>query len=183
MNWVTIEAALHAWITAASGLSTVVWSGQKSPRPTSAWISLQLLSVREVGADWVDVLDAAVPAPGAEIEHRARGMRECTLSVQCFGGAAGVNSATARLEAVRSAARLPTRQAALTAAGVGLSSFGPVQSIGGMLGSSVFEPRATLQIVFYATSEVVELGTFIEFVEVESLDSGESIYVPENPSP
>src|SRR5690606_2698590 len=120
--------------------------------------------------DWIDIEDAEEPEDAEEIVHRSRGMREATLSIQCFAGvdgaATGASAPAALLHSVVAAANLPTRRAALNAAGVGIGSLGPVQSIDGVLGSSVFEPRATLEVRLFLTGEVTELGTYVESVDL-----------------
>ena len=120
---------------------------------------------------------------GEEIAHRQRGVREVTLTAQAFaGGATGAASAAALLHAAVSSCRLPTRAAALNTAGIGIASFGPVQSLDGWF-AKVFEPRAVLECRFFLSEEVSEFGTFIDYVEVENLTTGVSTYVPEDPLP
>lgn len=168
--WATIENAVSAWVRAGSGLdsSHVIWERQNGRRPTSAFISLALLSVRPIGQDWLRSEDAEDPEDGADILYTAEGHREVTLQMQCFAGAAtGATSPEAILEGVATAARLPTRRAALSAAGFGLAvPVGPIQSIPGVIGSSLLEPRAVLEVRGFVASDATELGTYIESAEV-----------------
>jgi hypothetical protein len=178
--WTTAEAAIKAWAAAGSGLASdhVIWSRQGGPRPSGAFISMSILSVRPVGRDWVHTRDATVPAEGAEIVHVAQGVREAALRLQCFAGTAtGATTPQALLEAVVAAAKLPTRRAALIAAGVGILSMGTVLPIDGVIGSSVFEPRAVLEVRLLVSSEVTETGTFVESVEVTNDVTEESFSV------
>jgi hypothetical protein len=63
-----------------------------------------------------------------------------------------------------------------------MAGFGPVQSLDGVLGESVYEPRAIVECRFFLSEEVEETSTFIEFVELENEDEGTSTYVPSDPT-
>lgn len=170
MSWADVEDAIHEWVTAGSGLAPgqVIWSQQEGPRPAGAFISLRVMSLRQVGHDWLDVIDVENPEPGAEVEQRSRGVRELQLGVQAFAGpGTGSTSGLSLLNGIVAAANLPTRRDALNAAGVGVLGFGPSQSIDGMLGTS-FEPRAMLDVRLALVSELSELSTYIQSVEVEN---------------
>lgn len=163
--WSTIEDAIATWI--ATGGVAVTWAGQPhAPRPAPPFVRMRLEGVRMVGQDWIDVVDAAAPTAGAEIEHMARGTRTLTLSLQAFVVAGtGALAAAAILEKIITAARLPTARDALTAAGIGLGTVGMVKSIDGVINSATFEPRAVVDILLHTVSEQVETGTYIETVE------------------
>lgn len=165
----TIEDALVTAVVAATGLAAdrVRWAEQGLPRPASgAWISLRLLSLEETGPDWVDVEEAEAPVDGAEIEHTSRGWRVGTLSVQCFAGdATGASTSVAILERLRAKLPLPTVADALAAANVAVVGRGPVRNAAALINSTVFEPRAVIELRFTAASEVTETGTYIETVE------------------
>jgi len=187
--WTTVENALHAWAVAGSGLATaqVIWALQRGPRPTSAYIALRLTSIARIGHDWLDVLDVDDPDPGEEIEHRARGMRDVAFSVQAFGGidgaATGATSPVALLEGMVAAVRLPSVRSALQAAKVGVGAIGPVQSLDGLLGRADQEPRALVEMRLHLPSELSDLGTYIEYVELNNQTTGSITWVPEEPSP
>lgn len=111
---------------------------------------------------------AATVHAGAEVEYRVRGQRRASLTLQAFNGAAtGDTSPAWLLDTVIAKARLPSVRQALNAAGVGIASFGPVQSIDGVLGSADFEPRATLAVSLHLTAEVSEFSTFIERIQMQ----------------
>lgn len=58
MNWVTLRAALHAWVVACTGLSDqkVMWARQmNAARPQRDGIMMELYTVDDVGHAWVDV--------------------------------------------------------------------------------------------------------------------------------
>jgi hypothetical protein len=131
----------------------------------------------------IDILDAGtgthtiVDTPdtvrvGEELIRRVRGHREAVLSVQAFAGppgndpSTGENSPLARLERMKAHLHFPGRNAALNAAGVGVSTVGPIQSLDGQLGQAVLEPRAAMEVRFFHTSEVTEFGSFVESVEL-----------------
>ncbi len=132
---------------------------------------------------------------GQEIQHKARGTREIRLTIQVFQGdttlssgaaspAAEAATPTQLAEQILAYVRLPSIRDALRAAGVGYLGPGPVNSLDGSLGFSVFEPRATVDVRLHAVSEVVEDGTVIETVELEPTVNGASqpaVWVPEQP--
>lgn len=149
--WTTVETALHAWIVASSGLAAnhVIWAQQNGPRPDGAFITMRLSTLRRVGQDWLEAPDS--------VTWRARGMRQGTLSIQCFGGAAvGAAGATQILDYVVSRSVLPSSRDVLQAAGIGLAKLGTVQSLDGVINTTVFEPRATLEARFFLAQEVTE---------------------------
>lgn len=57
--WSTVEAAIHAWVVASSGLSAdnVIWSGQNSKRPTVPYIALRMANIQRIGYDWLEAVD------------------------------------------------------------------------------------------------------------------------------
>jgi hypothetical protein len=80
------------------------------------------------------------------------------------------------LEAVRGSVLLPSAQDALDLAGVGVAWTGPVGFLDGTL-SSVFEPRAVMEIRAFVTSEIIDLGTYVETVEITNEDTAEEFDV------
>lgn len=157
---------------------------------TDYWVIVVSPTTLKIAASFADAM-AAVPVPvditdagtgshtmsdtadtekaGAEIRHVVRGPRRAVLTLQAFGGLAGtghgVASPTAMLTAVLAAHRLPTVNAALTAAGIGVGSREPVRTLDGLLTSAVSEARATTMITLHLTAEVSELGTYFDQVE------------------
>lgn len=179
VSWTDIEDALRAWVLSASGLEDdhVIWSQQGGPRPSAPFIALQTFTMKNIGQDWVDIEDAAE----GEVEMKARGVREVTLVAQCFSeDATGAAAAAMLLNQVVSAARLPSNVAALNAAGVGLARFEPVQTISGVIGSTDWEPRATVSVRFFITSELSEPGTYIRSVQLSNIDD-EEFWIPDGP--
>jgi hypothetical protein len=128
---------------------------------------------------------------GAEVTATARGLRRCRLVITCYSAAAtGPTDAVGIVGDVVAKVRLPTRRAALRAAGIGLPTFGPVQALGGPLNSAHFEPRATCEATFFAPSEASEATTYVEFLgigqQVED-QAGDALaevalYVPSDPA-
>lgn len=166
--WTTVEDAIQDWVVTASGLAgnKVIWVTQNGPRPDVPYISIDA-DIQRVGQDWADTADAAVPAPGAEIDQLARGTRRMMINIQCFGGTAtGNTSSRAILENVVSKFQLPSVRGALVANGVGVASFSNVSNISGVLNSTRFEPRATVEAVAFLASEVSETGTYFSKVDV-----------------
>lgn len=177
---VAVEDAIHAWAVSGTGLagSRIIWSEQNGPRPDTPYVTLLFIGNRQVGVDWTEIEDVSDPDPGEEIRHKVRGKRVATLSVQCFGGdATGTSAPDELLEGMRSSARLPSVAASLVAVGLGVGEMGPVQRAGAVRQETVFEPRATMDVMLFVGAEVEELGTYISNAEVENQISGETFTV------
>lgn len=183
ISWKTVEDALHNWVVVGSGLDTqhVIWSRQSAPRPTPPYIAMSIANISQVGQDWIKVEDNVGGEAGEEVIHKARGQRKISLSLQCFGGeSSGDASSYSVLELVRSKSRLPTIRDSLRNAGVGILSIGQITSLDGIVGVVKFEPRATLESLLILSSEVTELGTYIETVKVtnEITDNTFTVEIP-----
>ena len=158
IDWAAVKDAVRAWVVAGAalrgGVTDVVWDEQNGPRLAAPWIGLQVLATTAAAPAWLDVEDADVPAPGAEIELKSRQTQLVSLAITCYGGPAVDNtSAEAILDAVLGSHNLPSIKEPLQAAGVGLAQFEPVTSIGAVLGLEKWEPRATTIVRFYVAGE------------------------------
>lgn len=113
---------------------------------------------------------ADTESAGAEVRNVVRGPRQAVLTLQAFGGLTGKGigaaSPVAMLTGVLAAHRLPTVNAALSAAGVGVAARDPVRSLDAVLAGSANEARATTMIRLHLIAEVEELGTYVASVEV-----------------
>lgn len=171
------QAAVHAWVVAGSGLAAdrVIWSGQNGPRPAAPWISLSITQVDAPKVDWRDVRPAASPSAGRELTASTRGVRAASLSIQAFSPAGvGLLAPTSLLEAVRLAATLPSVREALGGAGVGVADLGSVRDVGGVLGGSVFEPRAHVDVRLNLVVQLSEPMTYIGQVSINpTIDESE----------
>jgi hypothetical protein len=175
--WTTVEDGIQDWVVAATGLAgdKVIWSKQNSPRPAAPYVEVAL-DVKRTGQDWIDTDDAAAPSAENELDYFSRGNRIATIRLNCFGGPPrGPSSAGALLNNVISKHRLPTNHQILINAGVGVSSFGDVLDISGVLNTSKIESRASLTVMGFLSSEVSETGTYVSDVEVT-----DQISVPDN---
>lgn len=86
---------------------------------------------------------------GAEAKAVVEGVRQRTISVQCFGGdAIGDGSPMGILRRLRAALALPTIRDALHAGGVGLLRANDARNVSLAVSPSVFEPRAVMELVF-----------------------------------
>lgn len=173
--WDTVEDAIHQWVVFGSQLPTgqVVWTQQNSPRPVGTHITMRINNIEVVGIDWLFRTQNIGAPEGEEFEDRVQGMRTATLSLQCFSGhvdqggvGTGIRMPIAILNDVLSASRLPSQVFSLNSAGVGIGVLEPVQTIDAILGQSIFEPRAIVDVMLHLASEITESSTFIESVEV-----------------
>ncbi len=176
INWTTVETALHGWIVSASGLAGdhVTWAQQNKARPTGPFISMRITNVERVGQDWAD----AYEADDGTFFDRVQGVRRCTLSLQCFGGdAVGSSMPAAVLDQVVTKSRLPSLRAALQDAHVGIAHLGIVQSTDGVINSTLFEPRALLEVKFFLSQVVTESlggGGVIDTIEITGSDEDDN---------
>lgn len=182
IEWVTVRNAIHAWISDATGIpaARVIPADQNGPRPATPFAEFTT-EVERVGQDWVDVDDAAAPVSGGEIDHKSRGTRRMVVRVRVFGGdATGSASSRALVSALIGTHILPTRQAALRAAGVGVAEFSRVTNVGGVINSTKIEPRAMLDITCFLSSEVTEAGTYIANVQVtDQISDPDNVFLVE----
>ena len=171
-----VEDAIHAALSLASGLpaTQVVWSDQDGPKPQGTMLTLRMGNSSVIGAfDEVRHTYDETRLPGddgvgREIEHRAYGIREFTLSVQAFTDKT-VAPTVARdlLEHIQAALVLPGASGLLDAAGVSIFDFGSVLNISSVSGTA-FEGRALLDMRCYRIVEAAEFGTWIGSVETEN---------------
>lgn len=105
---------------------------------------------------------------GEEIVFLARATVHATLTLECYTSeGVGMDMATAILNRVRSRSLLPSQQDLLQSANIGLLHFERVFALGsGTRDAFLFEPRASLQVLFALPSEESETGTIIETTEI-----------------
>jgi hypothetical protein len=107
--------------------------------------------------------DARTRRAGQEITYLARAMERCVLNLECHTTAAvGMGMAMSLLHGVVGRRMLPSQQAILRAANVGVESLERVRAVHGVRNALMFEPRATLQVYFSVPSEASEMGTIIQ---------------------
>ena len=175
MNWAGIEQALWTWVVGASQLpgTQVIWSEQNGPRPNTPFIAMSIAEVRQIGIGWVDGQYAA-----STYTALSRGVRECTLRLQCFGASpVGDQSPRAILELVQTRGNLDSLHSGLMAAGIGMSRFEPMIVLGAELNQVVFEPRAIINAHFFLAAEETETSNYIETVEITDEIDGRTITV------
>ncbi len=65
IDWVAVQAALHSYVVAGSGLSAsqVVWGQQDAPRPEGPSIVMRFSNLAEQGRPWLDVENNPVRKP------------------------------------------------------------------------------------------------------------------------
>lgn len=181
MRLSVLEDAICNWILSSTGLpaSNVQWYGQNLPRAaTLPWVSMKLSAIMPKGNDWTDAENNPTPTTGAEVLLKTRGVRRCTLSLQCFAAPnTGSTGPMGILSDVVAASGSPTIGDAISAAGIGICDLGTIKPMDGVINSTRFEPRAVVEIGFYVAAELVETATFIQSVQVQSLTTGEGFTV------
>ncbi len=171
----SILGAIAEWVRVSSGLATgqVYWSRQRGETPPGTCIAMTLDGEIAVAQDWLVIQDAADPQPGADLEFVLTGPRVSRLVLECLIGDQSWMSVRPDqiLSRVLASRNLPTRSAALRAAGIGFGPIGPVQSLN-IERASIFDPRARVELAIHTISEVSELGTWIETVAFDPIIDG-----------
>jgi hypothetical protein len=165
----TVQAAIRSWIVTGSGLSTskVIAAGGGGPTPEPPFITFDV-EIAGIGQDWIGVEDNpdSTGSDGEEIIMYARGMRAVTIAITCHAATnAALTGAVGYLESVRSALTLQSVQDALETAELGIGEIGPTQSIGAVEAAQ-WEPRARMEARGWVASEISELNTYIETVQI-----------------
>lgn len=127
------------------------------------------ITLTGAGTGTIQVVGNLTLRAGQEIQRTARGIRECTLEMQCFGQEGMVHQATQILSDVTAGLSLYTQP--LNIAGVGMSDVGVatltsgVKLLEGRRGG-ILEPRAISEMTFYTNSAISDYSTFIQTVQV-----------------
>lgn len=166
--WTTAENALQAWASARSG-APAIWANQNGTRPPLPYVTLQITAgPGRIGQDEIALtVDATAPA-GQDLVMTHRGPRTITLSVNVYADPVTTGaSAPARAGALADTLSLESVRDALRAAGLMVSTVGPVRDLTQLV-DTAYESRAQFDVQLYARSEVSERTTFIETVDFTS---------------
>lgn len=170
VDFVTIENAIWNWVWSSSGLAAaqVMWASQNQPGLNAPYITLRIGTIATIGlSDSVELRLNPTPSPGAEILFIGRGQRRCTLTITCYGTTPiGATGAAAILDQVLGALSLDPIASPLSAAGIGIASYHDIVSIDGVVNSTLLEPRASIDVIFFIGSEITVTGTNIISVDI-----------------
>lgn len=170
-KWSGIEDALRTWAKTASGYpdARVIWADQTGARPTGNILTLKISDVSIVGLmdEVTENTNLSRPA-GKEIELRADGIREFTVTLQAFTSeTVSASAATMALARCQTALGLSSVRSALSAAGCSPFDVGPVQNVTA-LNHALFEGRAILRVRFYTRESLSDYVGYIAAVNTES---------------
>lgn len=146
-----MRSAASKW--AASTGIRVVWADQDGPRPASPFLTLRLSGLESVHEDALQPPDTAGHA------HIA-GSREAVLTVQVYG-----SNAIAQASRLALSAHLP--QPDLDSLGVCIVSVEQLGDVSALMDDAI-EPRAVLDVVLRASSDIEDVTGLIESVTVTS---------------
>lgn len=169
MDWTAIENAIHAWISAATGLAVdrVLWRDQSMPSPPGSYVTLKLIALTAVGNDGLTHSFDPSADPGKEITLETEGRRRLALSVQAYSDAlTGEGSAAALLAKAQDSLALPTTREALNAAKLGAFNAGAITDLSA-LRETRFQSRAAMTVDFHTVTSATAQTTYVETVEVE----------------
>ena len=176
MNWATIEAAIAAWIGAATG-ATVQWSNQHLPEPVRPYVKLKRISIVSHGMD-EQRSSVDLERVGEEVELQAVARREFTVSCHVYAmPAVGAATAADLMERAKIALSLESTIDAFTAAGISVVESGNIGDLSES-GDNSWSSRAQMDVRFHATATASERTTYIEKVELVDERAGEKWIVP-----
>jgi hypothetical protein len=160
-----VKTSLYDWAVANLPANTpVIFLYQNAPRPDSAYVTLYLSSVVQIGDDFIP---QPTTAPG-DIEQQ--GDREFTLQIATYGG-----DCFTRLENLRSSLQKETVLATLRESGIAFVQHFPIQDVTELV-SSRFENRAQMDVLFRIGQTYSEVSGSIETVEIdEEFSNGDSV--------
>lgn len=116
---------------------------------------------------------------GHEIDYVARSNGRCTLSMDCHtSDAVGIGMAVSLLSGVAARRPLPSQQAILRAANIGVEQVERARAVRGVRNAVMFEPRATMLVHLSVPSEVREPGTVIRYARGTNLITGRPFSAP-----
>src|SRR6185312_15668994 len=159
IDWPTIMSAIRAWVLGGSGLSdtSVYWKYGKVARQPAPFIELGIIEIEQPAHDYITKEYIPGNPNGSQLKRTAKGLRICTLEMQCFAPEGSTFQASQILTDVQAALSLYTQP--LNIAGVGMSDVGvatttsSVKILEGRRGS-ILEPRAICEMSFFTNSEL-----------------------------
>jgi len=164
VNLATIKAALSAWVVAATSYPAeqVVWTQQtvdlRLPQP---YVTLAINSIRQNGQPQIRTEErTGTVAEGEELVVYADTWHDLAVRVQAWG-----EDPVSALIDVQSKAALPTIQAALRAANIGLGDWSDVTELGSVPGPGP-DHRALFTIKMSVANTVSEYCGYWDWVTV-----------------
>jgi hypothetical protein len=116
---------------------------------------------------------------GHEIRQVSRSLERLGLMVACYTSeVVGINAAMSLLDRIKARQKLPSQQAILRAAHLGLTLVERSRAIHGVRNAVQFEPRALVEVLFSMPTEEAEDGTIIGAVSGTNAITGKTFKVP-----
>jgi len=169
INFEVVKTNLYDWAVANLPANTpVIFLYQNAPRPETAYVTLYLSSLVQIGNDYV-------PRPDnqAGIVEQI-GDREFTLQIATYGG-----DCITRLENLRSSLQKDSVLATLQENGIIFVEQFPIQDVTELVASR-FENRAQMDILFRMGQTYDDTLGSIETVEIQEIfNNGESVVYDE----
>ncbi len=148
MSWTDLRDAIQGAVASAAGLAgdKVIWKYQNANQPPLAYIALTVSPASNPGQDGIQATFVGGPDPLVDMRLDVIGLREITLSLEVFtDSVADDNDSLALAERIRSAFRLPSIMAKLSAQGVSPLEVGPAQFLPAIVAVK-FRARSTLDV-------------------------------------
>jgi len=165
LDFSTVKTNIYSWVTSILPSIPVIFYQQNSPRPDLPYITLYLTSLIQVGQDFV-------PRPDNTGNLSIIGDREFTIQIQCYGG-----DPITTLENLRSSLQKETVLDTLRANKIVYVNQFPINDISALL-DTLWEPRATMDILFRIAQSETDNHGLIKTVEIEEIlsDGSSTVY-------
>lgn len=137
------------------------------------------VDLTSTSADVITVIDTATTLrAGQETRNVSRSMERLVLDLECHTtDAIGMNAAMSILSRIKARQKLPSQQAILKAAHLGLTDVERPRAIHGVRNAVMFEPRAIMEVYFSLPTEEEEPGTIMERADINDSESGFTVRV------
>lgn len=170
IDWTTVEIAIHAWFSSATGLP-VIWEDQEAPRPPLPYGTLKVIAgpTKLFGADEHRITYDGNQPDGEEIGIEVAGLRQMTVTAQVFlkrlgaNGSSGAKDYTTRAQ---SALGMPSYLAGLQAAGLSVIEEMAPRDLSGV-DSGTWLARSAMDVRFGLAASVTERTGYVETVGLE----------------
>lgn len=163
--WQTIEDAIYAWLSAATGVSCV-WAQQNGVQRDLPYCTMQIEGpIREYAEDELQSVTNLANAAGQEVEQTVIKRRQITLHVQAFSGAqveGGASPARDYLDTADGKLSLPSVQDALSAAGLTvIDEQRTILNLSAVVESG-WQSRAAFDVRFRLVDSVLEKTGYVD---------------------
>lgn len=174
-NWVIFVDANTVQLAKSFADTGGAWiNGVPTGNPATA------ITLTDLGAGAITIQSTGkTQRAGHEIRYVSRSLERVGLMVACYTSeVVGLSAAMALLDRIKARQKLPSQQAILRSARLGLTLVERSRAIHGVRNAVQFEPRALLEVMFAMTTSDSEDGTIIGAVQGTNAIAGKPFQIP-----